>query len=41
MLSNGVNQVTFPDSGNILLATDEDLVLIPKGNYDELVREKK
>jgi hypothetical protein len=38
MLSNGTNQITFPDNENILLAVGEDLVLLPKGSYDALVR---
>ena len=38
VLSNGTNQITFPETENILLVVGEDLVLLPKGSYDALVR---
>ena len=41
VLSNGTNQITFPENENILLVVGEDLVLLPKGSYDALIREKR
>ena len=41
VLSSGINQLTFTDRDDILLVSGEDLLLLPKGSYDSIVKEKR